>query len=47
MSRLYRETETGKRLMGRAQAISILADVPIIYLRRDQTVACDIAGGSA
>ena len=30
---LYRETETGKRLMGRAQAICILADVPIPDLR--------------
>jgi hypothetical protein len=26
---LYREAETGKRLMGRVQAISILADIPI------------------
>jgi hypothetical protein len=30
---LYRKAETGKRLMGSAQAISILADVPIIHLR--------------
>jgi hypothetical protein len=30
---LYRETETGKRLMGRTQAICILADVPITDLR--------------
>jgi hypothetical protein len=29
----YRETETGKRLMGRALAISIIADVPITDLR--------------
>ena len=30
---LYRKAETGKRLMGGAQAISILADVPITNLR--------------
>jgi hypothetical protein len=28
-----RQSKTGKRLMGSAQAISILADVPIIHLR--------------
>jgi len=30
---LYRETEIGKRLIGRAQAICILDDVPITDLR--------------
>jgi hypothetical protein len=30
---LYREAETGKRIMGSAQAISILADVPITNFR--------------
>jgi hypothetical protein len=30
---LYRKAETGKRLMGSAQAISILADVPVTHLR--------------
>jgi hypothetical protein len=30
---LYRKAETGKRLVGSAQAISILADVPVTHLR--------------
>ena len=30
---LYRETEIGKRLIGRAQAICILDDLPITHLR--------------
>jgi hypothetical protein len=44
---LYREAETGKRLISRAQAIGILADVPIANLRWDQIVACDVVGRSA
>jgi hypothetical protein len=44
---LYRKAETGKRLMGSAQAIGILADVPVTRLRRNQIMACDVAGGSA
>jgi hypothetical protein len=44
---LYRETEIGKRLIGRAQAICILDDVPITDLRWDWIMARDIAGGSA
>jgi hypothetical protein len=44
---LYRKAETGKRLMGSAQAISILADVPVTHLRSNQIMACDVAGGSA
>jgi len=30
---LYREAETGKRLMSGEQAISVFADVPIAILR--------------
>ncbi len=44
---LYREAETGKRLISSVQAIGILADVSIANLRRDQIVACDVVGRSA
>ena len=33
LTALYRAAETGKRLMSSAQAIGILADVPITNLR--------------
>lgn len=47
LTSLYRQAEAGKRLLRGAQTIGIFAGVPVAHVRRDQIMACDVAGRSA